>query len=79
MKPIYITLTKTRHKSQPWVFTIDRPGPQRKETKRERYATMWSAKRGALRSLRYAMPGASGLWFYAETNGKLRVIKFIVG
>ena len=51
LKPIYVTLKQGRHKTQPWTFTIDRPGPQNKETKRERYATMWSAWRGACRVL----------------------------
>jgi hypothetical protein len=51
LKPIYVTLKEGRHKTQPWTFTIDRPGPQNKETKRERYVTMTTAKRGACRVL----------------------------
>lgn len=51
LKPIVVTLKRTRHKTQPWTFNIDRPGPQKGETKAERYATMWSAKRGACRVL----------------------------
>jgi hypothetical protein len=51
LKPIYVTLKETRHKTQPWTFTIDRPGPQKGETKQERYVSMWSAWRGACRVL----------------------------
>jgi NAD(P)H-dependent flavin oxidoreductase YrpB (nitropropane dioxygenase family) len=51
LKPIYVTLKEGRHKTQPWTFSVDRPGPQKGETKRERYATMRSAKRGAARKL----------------------------
>jgi hypothetical protein len=51
LKPIYVHLKQGKHKTQPWTFTIDRPGPQNKETKAERYATMWSAWRGACRVL----------------------------
>jgi hypothetical protein len=49
MKPIIVTVTETRHKSQPWKFVIDKPGPKAKETKHERYATASSAVRGAMR------------------------------
>ena len=51
LKPIIVTLKQGRHKTQPWTFTIDRPGPQKGETKRERYVSMWSATRGAARKL----------------------------
>jgi len=51
LKPIIVTLKEGRHKTQPWTFTIDRPGPQKGETKRERYVSMWSAWRGACRVL----------------------------
>jgi hypothetical protein len=50
-RPINILLTKGRHKTQPWTFTIDKPGSQSGETKRERYTTKKTAKRGALRAL----------------------------
>jgi len=37
MKSIYIYIKKGRHKTQPWTFTIDKPGPKAKQTKQERY------------------------------------------
>jgi hypothetical protein len=51
LKPITVTLKESRHKKQPWTFTIDRPGPADDETKEERYVTMTTAKRGACRVL----------------------------
>jgi hypothetical protein len=50
-KPIIVTITKSRRPTQPWSFVIDRPGPQKGETKREWYATSSTAKRGARRKL----------------------------
>jgi hypothetical protein len=50
-KSIIVRLKKTKHKSQTWVFEIDMPGPQSKETKAERFATQYSAKRGSIRQL----------------------------
>jgi hypothetical protein len=84
LKPIYVTLKQGGHKTQPWTFTIDRPGPQKGETKRERYVSMWSAKRGAYRVLGLspelvsAMQGA-----YVIEKGRKglyieRPVKFIV-
>ena len=51
LKPIYVHLKEGTHKTQPWTFTIDKPGPQDDETKRERYVTMTTARRGACRVL----------------------------
>jgi hypothetical protein len=51
LKPITVLLKEGKHKTQPWSFTIDRPGPAYDETKKERYVTMRSAKRGAARVL----------------------------
>jgi hypothetical protein len=51
MKGITVNIERSKHASQAWTFAIDRPGPAQKETKRERYATPWSAKRGARRML----------------------------
>lgn len=78
IKPIYVTLKETRHKSQPWTFTIDRPGPQKGETKQERYVTMWSAKRGACRVLGAFKLFASDDWAVEEKKDRLRPVKFIV-
>lgn len=50
-KPIIITIKKGKHKTQPYTFDIDRTGPAKGETKKERYTTPFSAKRGALRML----------------------------
>jgi hypothetical protein len=77
LKPIYVTLKEGRHKTQPWMFTIDRPGPQKGETKRERYVSMWSAKRGALRVLQVEEKGVTPCSSYT-IKGKVRPVKFIV-
>jgi hypothetical protein len=77
LKPIYVTLKEGRHKTQPWTFTIDRPGPQKKETKAEWYATMYSAKRGALRVLQVEEKGIAPCSSYT-IKGKVRPVKFIV-
>jgi hypothetical protein len=83
LKPITVILKETRHKSQPWTFTIDRPGPQRGETKLERYASKRSAKRGAARKL---VAGAFQSWdgllkagcLWHDPSGSCRPVKFIV-
>lgn len=50
MKAITVTLTKTKHHSQPWTVLITKP---RKEPVRlkQRYACRRNALRGAMRSL----------------------------
>jgi hypothetical protein len=65
--PIVVTIKEGRHATQPWTFTVNRPGPQSKETKSERYARLFTAKRGALRMVNasplsggYAVPGPNG-------------------
>lgn len=65
MAQITITINKSKHPSQPWTFTIDKPGPASKETKRERYTRKWNAKMGALRSL--------GAWWNDEGYWEARV------
>lgn len=77
MKSIIVRLKKTRHKSQPWTFEIDMPGPQGKQTKLERYATQYSAKRGALRQLRTEEKHITPCSYYA-INGKVRKVTFIL-
>ena len=59
--PIKVTLKKGKHKTQPWTFAIDDIGPGPKVSVRERYATMKTAWKGALRKLKawngsYATP-----------------------
>jgi hypothetical protein len=80
IKPVYVYLKETRHKTQPWTFIIDRPGPQNKETKAERYATAWSAKRGAIRKLgAYTFGttlGGENFWVMTAKK-KLYPVKFI--
>lgn len=58
-KPIVITIKETRHKKQPWTYTIDKPGKGPMETKEERYSRIWTAKRGALRQLGHFTPEAT--------------------
>lgn len=58
-KPIVITIKETRHKKQPWTYTIDKPGTGPMETKQERYSRIWTAKRGALRQLGHFAPEAT--------------------
>lgn len=77
LKPVIVTITKTKHKSQPYVFTIDVPGPQGKETKCERYASAKSAKRGALRKLG-AWAGKVTAYRPVLVLGKPRDIVFVL-
>lgn len=51
-KPVLVTITKTRHKSQPWTFVYDEPGNGPLSTVRGRYADKKGAVRGALRKLK---------------------------
>ena len=86
LKPIIVTLKEGRHKTQPWTFTIDRPGPQKGETKRERYVSMWSAKRGAARVIANGDKDVldevlwNGFISSMDKNNRLRFrdVKFIV-
>jgi len=78
LKPIYVHLKEGRHKTQRWTFAIDRPGPQSKETKSERYATMWSAWRGARRVLGAYQPWEDNEWGVDQRNGRVRPVKRIV-
>lgn len=54
LTPILVILKKGKHKTQPWTYTIDKPGGGPAVTVKERYAARRSAYRGALRHL--------GLW-----------------
>jgi hypothetical protein len=82
LKPIYVHLKEGKHKTQPWTFTIDRPGAPEGETKRQRYVTMTTAWRGARRMLGAFEYGTNlkGKTFYvvAEKGGKLRPVKRII-
>ena len=81
MKPIYIKLKKGRHKTQPWTFEVDRPGPKAKQTKRERYVEQWSAYRGAIRQLGLKWQGTKHHYHVVEVRRgvqKTRPVKVIV-
>lgn len=51
-KPVVVTITKGKHKTQPYTFSIDDVGPGPKVTVRERYTRVSSCKTGALRKLK---------------------------
>ena len=68
-KPILVILKKTRHKTQPWTFIIDKPGKAPVSELRERYTTRRAAHRGALRNL--------GIW--DSTPGALNAGPHFVG
>lgn len=74
MAHILVTITRSKHPTQPWTFSIDKPGPQGKETKRERYTRKATAKRGALRQLG-AVKYGDGVW-EAAIKGKVYAVKF---
>jgi hypothetical protein len=76
-KSIIVRLKKTKHKTQSWVFEIDMPGAANKQTKNERYATKWSAKRGALRQLGAEEKGITPCSSYT-IGGKVRKVDFIL-
>lgn len=51
MKNVTVTISKGRHKTQPYTFKINGPGHGPDTTNDERYADKRGAKRGALRLL----------------------------
>lgn len=75
-KSINVYLREGRHATQPWTFVIDRPGSPNKETKSERYARLFTAKRGARRMLG-AWKEQGGACF-VEHKGKSRPVTFYV-
>lgn len=50
-KPVVVTITKSRHKTQPFSVTIDKPGSSEPYTMKERYTRRSTARLGALRNL----------------------------
>lgn len=78
MKPITVTIKETRHKSQPWIFDIDMPGPAQKQTKRERYVNAWSAYRGAIRQLNLDWCGAQRPYHKLVRGHLRRVVRLVV-
>ena len=84
MKPVIVTITKTRHKSQPYKFSIDGPGYQPNTTNDERYVDARGARRGALRLLdarTYPALTSGRSWYfnggYLWVTPKARPIKFV--
>jgi DNA polymerase IIIc chi subunit len=77
--PIVVTIKEGRHATQPWTFTVNRPGPQSKETKSERYARLFTAKRGALRVIDAWKTYIDRGWGYeAKHNGKFVPVTFYI-
>lgn len=73
-KPVIITVTKTRRKSQPFTFSIDLPGNAAKQTKNEYYTRSTTARTGALRQIDAFKEG--GAWFVL-IKGKSHPVEFI--
>lgn len=73
-KPIVITIKETRHKKQPWTYTIDKPGTGPMETKQERYSRIWTAKRGALRQLGDTYPGITSIDVFCPDDINKKVV-----
>ncbi len=74
-KPVIITVTKTRRKTQPFTFSIDMPGNAAKQTKSEYYTRSTTARTGALRQLG-AFQSWGGIWS-VEIKERLHPIEFI--
>lgn len=75
-KPIIVTITKGRHKTQPWTFSIDRPGKNPQTKNSERYSAYRSAWRGALRMLG-AHKSLRGGWYVEDKRGFTIRIEFV--
>jgi hypothetical protein len=77
LTPILVILKKGKHKTQPWTYTIDKPGGGPAVTVKERYAARRSAYRGALRHLGLWAPEGfpnSGPYFVGKTPVKFVTI-----
>lgn len=73
MPHVTIKITEGKHTSQPWTYTIDKPGGGPLETKRVRYGRKSDCKRGALRELEARKEG--DLW-YCTIKGKRCRVQF---
>ena len=71
-KPVIVNLTETDHPSQPWKYSIDRPGKGGLETKEERYSNAYGARRAAVKHL-----GAYAQRQYLPT-GKYKLIGYFM-
>ncbi|TXH50989.1 MAG: hypothetical protein E6Q97_19290 [Desulfurellales bacterium] len=79
MKSIVVTITKTKHKKQPYLVRIDMPGKGPDTKIEERYSQAGSAKRGSLRLLkcyRGFSPKDGEKWF-ATVAGKEYPVQFV--
>jgi len=74
-KPVIITITKTRRKTQPFTFSIDMPGNAAKQTKAEYYTRSTTARTGALRQLS-AFQNWGGSWS-VDIKGRVHPVEFI--
>lgn len=75
-KNIVVTLSKSRHKSQPWAFLVDMPGGAPEQTNNERYSSRRSAWKGALRFCN-ACKYAAHTGHFAWLKGQATPIKFV--
>lgn len=76
MANITVTIKKDKHATQPFTYLIDKPGPAKKETKRERYTRKATAKRGALRSLGAEWNDEYNYWEANIGGGKWYEVRF---
>jgi hypothetical protein len=78
-QPIKVTIKETRHKKQPWTVTIDMPGNNPLDELRERYARVFTAKRGAIRKLKAQQSPVTKEWFVtSRPNGDVRWIELVI-
>jgi len=71
-KPIVITIKETRHKRQPWTYTIDKPGTDGDEA--GAYSRIWTAKRGALRQLGDTYPEITSIDVFCPDDLNKKVV-----
>lgn len=77
MAHVTVTIKKSKHPTQPYTFTIDKPGPAEKETKKERYMSRSNARRGARRQLGAYKPGPNFTQWYCDIGKKVYIITFL--
>lgn len=79
-KPCRVEITRTNHKDQPFVVTIDKPGKTEPYKLKQRYSTRWSAKRGAIRNLKAWLHSkaftGSGVYAYGDAP-KITFVQFV--
>lgn len=59
---IYIKVKRGKHRTQPWTFEIDMPGPKQSTKVPGRYSCKKAAIRGALRKLDLWNGRTTGTW-----------------